>query len=322
MIIVTGGAGFIGSNLVESLNKRGYESIFIIDSLGKGSKWKNLNRLRFDDYLEKGPFLEKVLSGQVSRWNVEAIFHLGACSDTTQDDLPYLMENNYRYTLSLAEYALQAKVRFIYASSAATYGDGRLGFSDSPHFVPQLRPLNPYGFSKQLFDRYALRKGYFSHITGLKFFNVYGPGEGHKGEMRSFILKAFEQIRKEGRVRLFRSNHPDFNDGEQKRDFIYVREAVDKALFFLDNREACGLFNIGTGKARSWNDLVGAVFSALGMPAAIEYIPLPKALERQYQYFTQADTALFDSLGYKGPWFTLEQGITEYVNFLLEDSTL
>jgi len=263
MIIVTGGAGFIGSALIAGLNGRNINDILVVDQLGTSAKWKNLRNLAFADYVEKADLPAMIAEGKLDK-SVEAVFHLGACSDTTEADASYLLKNNYEYTRLLAQWAMSNKVRFIYASSAATYGDGKAGFKDDESELETLQPLNMYGYSKHMFDLWARRNGLLSKIVGLKYFNVFGPNEYHKGHMSSFILKAFEQINDNGTVRLFKSYEQDYADGEQVRDFIYVKDAVEMTLFFLDNPDLGGLYNIGTGKARTWNDLVTAVFAAMG----------------------------------------------------------
>ncbi len=309
--IVTGGAGFIGRNLVQALNRRGEEDVLVVDALGRDEKWKNLVGLTFEDYVDHVDFLEAVLGDDIEP--PETLFHLGACSATTEADSDYLMENNYRYTRQLCQWCLANGVRFVYASSAATYGDGALGYSDADEVTPSLRPMNMYGYSKHLFDLWALRQGLFDHIAGLKYFNVYGPGEAHKADMRSVVHKAFGQIQATGSVQLFRSTHPDFADGGQQRDFVYVEDAVDVTLHFHDDPSQSGLFNCGTGQARTWNDLVRAVFAALGREPNIEYIDMPEALAPKYQNFTQADMSKLAATGYAKPFTSLEDGIAQYV---------
>jgi ADP-L-glycero-D-manno-heptose 6-epimerase len=313
-IIVTGGAGFIGSNLVETLNQKGEDRIIIVDHLNEGNKWKNLLGLNFLDYIEKDEFLEKIEKGYFK--DVFAIVHLGACSNTTVKDLHYLYLNNYKYSQKLALFALENEINFIYASSAATYGDGSIGFSDEEALLPKLKPLNPYGFSKHLFDLWLYYNGLLNQVVGLKYFNVFGEREFHKGEMKSVALKAYEEIKKEGKVKLFKSYHPDYKDGEQLRDFIYVKDAVEVTIFFLENPKIKGIFNVGTGKARSFKDLVLAIFSALSLPPNIEYIEMPEYLKNQYQYFTQADITKLRKVGYNKPMWELESAIKNYVNYL------
>ena len=317
MIIVTGGAGFIGSALIAALNKRQITDILVVDELGTDQKWKNLRNLSFTDYVEKDDFLEMVIGDKLDS-SVDSVFHLGACSDTTETNASYLIKNNYEYSKLLAQWATDADIRFIYASSAATYGDGSAGFSDDQEKIEILRPLNMYGYSKHLFDLWARRTGLLKKIIGLKYFNVFGPNEYHKADMRSFCIKAFEQITSTGKVRLFKSYKPEYADGEQLRDFIYVKDAVDMTLFFYDNPKLSGLFNIGTGKARTWNDLVKAVFAAMGKKPNIEYIEMPESIRNQYQYFTEADITNLRKADYDKETTTLEDAIKDYVQNYLQ----
>lgn len=322
MIIVTGGAGFIGSALIAVLNKRNITDILVVDKLDTDQKWKNLRNLFFADYIEKDDFLDLIINDKLNN-SIQAIFHLGACSDTTETNASYLIKNNYEYSKLLAQWATTDKIRFIYASSAATYGDGSSGFSDVFQNIGNLRPLNIYGYSKHLFDLWAHRTGLLKNITGLKYFNVFGPNEYHKADMRSFVIKAFEQIKTTGKVRLFKSYNPDYADGEQLRDFLYVKDAVEMTLFFYDNPRTGGLFNIGTGQARSWNDLVKAVFAAMGEKPDIEYIEMPESIRNQYQYFTEADITNLRKAGYDKKSTTLEDAVKDYVrNYLQNNSYL
>ena len=309
--IVTGGAGFIGSNIVKSLNKRGIEEILVVDHLGSSAKWQNLPGLKFIDWTAKDQFLSRL--GSESLKGVKAVFHLGACSSTTETDADYLMANNTGFTRELCRWSLSIGARFIYASSAATYGDGSLGYSDNHETTPALAPLNMYGYSKHLFDLWALKEGIIDRIAGLKYFNVYGPGEYHKGDMRSVVHKAWRQILETGRVKLFRSHRSEFGDGEQLRDFIYVKDTVDVTLFFLDHPKINGLFNCGTGNARSWLDLTKAVFAAMSREPVIEFIDMPTHLRDKYQYYTQADMTKLIEAGYNRPFTTLEDGIKDYI---------
>jgi len=248
---------------------------------------------------------------------------MGACSDTTETDAEYLRKNNYEYTRHLAQWTSAANIRFIYASSAATYGDGSAGFSDDQEKIENLRPLNPYGYSKQLFDLWARKTGLLKKIVGLKYFNVFGPNEYHKADMRSFVLKAFEQIKTKGKVGLFKSHNAKYADGEYLRDFLYIKDAVDMTLFFLDNPQLSELFNIGAGKAHTWNDLAKAVFAAMSKKPNIEYIEMPESIRNQYQYFTQADTTKLRNAGYKKQTTSLEDAIKDYVqNYLQKDGYL
>jgi len=317
MIIVTGGAGFIGSAIIAALNKRQIADILVVDQLASDEKWKNLRNLSFADYVEKDDFLKMVLEKKLSP-PIEAVFHLGACTSTTETNASYLIKNNYEYTKLLAQWATDTDIRFIYASSAATYGDGSAGFSDDEKKIDRLRPLNMYGYSKHLFDLWARRNGLLKKIAGLKYFNVFGPNEYHKGDMRSFVPKAFEQINEKGKVGLFKSYKPEFKDGEQKRDFIYIKDAADMTLFFLDNPQLTGLFNIGTGQPRSWNDLVKAVFAAMDKPPNIEYIEMPDSIRSQYQYYTCADITKLRKTGYNKKTTSLEDAIKDYINNYLQ----
>ena len=321
MIVVTGGAGFIGSAIVWRLNQLGNTNILIVDELGIDEKWKNLTSLKFADYMNKWEFLDKIETE--SDLDIEAIIHMGANSSTTEKDADHLIENNYEYTKSLALYSVKKNIRFIYASSAATYGDGSLGFADNEGEIINLRPLNMYGYSKQLFDIWAIRNNLTDKIAGLKYFNVYGPNEYHKGDMRSVVNKAFDQIIETGKVKLFKSENPLYKDGEQKRDFIYIKDAVEMTLFFLFNTDKNGIYNAGSGKAGTWNALVKSIFNALGKPVKIEYIDLPGHLKTKYQYFTEADISKIKKAGYTHPLFSLEDGISDYVkSYLLENKYL
>jgi len=321
MIVVTGGAGFIGSAVVWRLNGRGQNNILIVDELGTTDKWKNLVGLDYKDFIHKDDFIKKIENG--TKFLIDAIIHLGANSSTTEKDADHLFLNNYQYTKTLAKFCLKNNIRFIYASSAATYGDGSLGFNDDEQICKKLRPLNMYGYSKALFDIWAIEENVFNSIAGIKYFNVYGPNEYHKGDMRSVVHKAFEQIRDTGKVKLFKSMNPDYKDGEQKRDFIYVKDAVDMTLYFLDNKDKNGLFNVGSGKARTWNDLVNAIFKATDKPVNIEYIDLPEHLLKKYQYFTQANIEKIRNTGYKKDITSLEDGVSDYVkNYLIPEKHL
>jgi ADP-L-glycero-D-manno-heptose 6-epimerase len=310
-ILVTGGEGFIGSALVWGINQLGRDDIIVAGFLGDGEKWKNLVPLRFEDYLEADGLLDKLDSSRFA--DVSVVFHLGACSDTTERDCRYLIENNYEYTTRLAEWALAGGRRFVYASSAATYGDGSAGMKDGDDDLSVLRPLNMYGYSKHLFDLQAKRRGWLDRIVGLKYFNIFGPNEAHKGNMRSVVHKAFGQIQEIGKVRLFKSEHPDYRDGEQRRDFLYVKDAVDATIHLACTRHANGLFNIGSGRASTWIELVTPIFEELGLPVDIEFIDLPESLREKYQYYTCADTSRLMGTGWRGPRFTLREAVRDYV---------
>ena len=322
MILVTGGAGFIGSAIVAVLNARGIDDILVVDILGKDQRWKNLRNLRYADYMEADDFSDMVSDSDLDI-NLEAIIHMGACSDTTEADCSYLVKNNYEFSKLLAGWALEMDARFIYASSAATYGDGSQGFADDEDALDMLRPLNMYGYSKHMFDLWCKQQGLLNRFVGIKYFNVFGPNEYHKAGMRSFVLKAFEQINETGGVKLFKSHRPDYTDGGQLRDFIYVKDAVDMTLFFLENQDVSGIFNVGTGNARSWNDLAKATFAAMGIEPKIEYIDMPEILRDKYQYFTQATTDKLLAAGYIKDTTTLEAAITDYVrNYLMKEAYL
>lgn len=323
MIVVTGGAGFIGSAVVWELNKRGITDILIVDHLGKSEKWHNLVSLRYKAYEDKSEFITK-LETTMYDTSVEAIIHLGACSATTESDADYLMTNNVKYTERIARWwAKNTHVRLIYASSAATYGDGSRGYNDDHEQINNLRPLNMYGYSKQLFDQIALREGWLNHIVGLKYFNVFGPNEYHKDSMRSVMNKAYPILRDQGVMTLFKSYNPQYKDGEQKRDFIYVKDAVAMTLFFLDNPYIGGIYNIGTGKASTWNDVAHAMFDAVGKKPNIQYIPMPDNLKGKYQYFTEANMQKLKSVGCKHVCRSLAESVKEYIqDYLAKDAFL
>ncbi len=319
MIIVTGGAGFIGSAFVWKLNKEGIEDIIIVDRLGTTDKWKNLVNLRFEDYIYKDDFLN-MLCDDALPFEISAIVHMGACSSTTERDADYLWENNVLYTRTLAEWAIGRNIRFIYASSAATYGDGKQGFSDDHGKISELKPINMYGYSKQVFDLRVLRHSWENKIAGIKFFNVFGPNEYHKGDMTSLIYKAFYQIKETGKVKLFKSYKPEYKDGGQMRDFVYVKNCIDVMWWFFKNNDINGIFNLGTGKARTWNDLISAVFDAMGLDTNIKYIEMPEALRNQYQYFTQAEMDKLHTAGCPITFSSLEDSVRDYVvNYLQKD---
>ena len=312
MIVVTGGAGFIGSAFVWKLNQQGIDDIVIVDSLGNDDKWKNLVNLRFADYIHKDNFLRLICDDQVP-FDVSAIVHMGACSSTTERDADYLWNNNYLYTKTLAVWALQRGIRYIYASSAATYGDGTQGFSDDHSKINELKPINMYGYSKQVFDLWALKNQVENKIAGIKFFNVFGPNEYHKADMTSVIFKAFHQIKENGKVKLFKSYLPKYSDGGQLRDFVYIKDCIDIMWWLFNNPAANGIFNLGTGKARTWNDLIKSVFTAMGLKTNIEYIEMPESLRNQYQYFTEAKIDKLKAAGYPVAFSSLEDSVRDYV---------
>ncbi|MEQ1605111.1 MAG: ADP-glyceromanno-heptose 6-epimerase [Pyrinomonadaceae bacterium] len=318
-IIVTGGAGFIGSAVVWRLNQLGYDDILIVDRMDETDKWKNLAPLRFADYSDADEFAEDV---DLMHKDAKCIFHLGACSSTTETRADYMLGNNFEYTKLIASWAFAHNIRFIYASSAATYGDGSAGMADGTDDLDKLRPLNLYGYSKHIFDQWAFRNGLFKRIVGLKYFNVFGPNEDHKGDMRSLVNKAFGEINATGMIGLFRSYNPLFKDGEFGRDFVYVKDAVDMTLHFLENRIG-GLFNIGSGEAATWNALAHAAFAALDKKPNIQYIDMPEQLRGKYQYHTQADLTRIRNTGYSKPVTPLADAVADYIqNYLAPDKHL
>ncbi len=311
MIVVTGGAGFIGSALVQDLNARGRSDILIVDVLDHVEKEKNLKHLRYAQFLDRDDFMAQIQSRSLK--DVTAVFHLGACSSTTETDEVFLRKNNFEYTRDLANFALETGARFIYASSAATYGNGDQGYDDDESRLEILQPLNPYGHSKHQLDLWARDQGWLNRIVGLKYFNVFGPNENHKEDMRSMVLKGYLQVRDTGRIRLFKSYRPEYKDGGQVRDFIYIKDAVAMTMFFYDHPEIGGLFNIGTGQERNWNDLAASIFSAMGRETQIEYIEMPESLRDQYQYHTCAEIGKIRSTGFGQPIWSLEEGVQDYV---------
>ncbi len=320
VIIVTGGAGFIGSNIVKQLNEQGEENILIVDRLGSSEKWRNLQGLAFHDFEHKDRFLAMAEDGVFNN-GVRAILHMGACSSTTELDADYLMANNYRYSRVLASHlGSNQRLRFIYASSAATYGDGTRGYSDEHDGLTSLRPLNMYGYSKHLFDLWALRTGFLTRAVGLKYFNVFGPNEYHKGDMRSVVIRAYFQVSQDGVIRLFKSYRPDYGHGEQVRDFVYVKDAVRMTLHFLEEPDVQGIFNVGTGTPRNFNDLASAVCQAMGRPTSIQYVDMPAGLDKRYQYHTCAMMDKAVSAGFPCNFMSLEEAVRDYVqDYLQED---
>jgi len=320
MIIVTGGAGFIGSAIIWKLNSMGENNIIAVDNLASSNKWMNLRGLAFSDYIERDAFIEYIENGSFKNDKIDCIIHMGACSSTTEADCRYLINNNYEYTKTLAWYCVNNGIRFIYASSAATYGAGENGFSDDDAVMEKLRPLNMYGYSKQLFDLYARSNNLLDKITGLKFFNVFGPNEYHKKDMRSLVNKAYYQIKENSSISLFKSHLPEYKDGEQMRDFIYVKQAVDRVRFFIENPHKNGIFNIGSGTASTWNQLASAIFSALKMKKKINYIDMPVEIRDKYQYYTRAEMSKFEnaSAGATLETYSLEDAVKDYVLNYLE----
>ncbi len=320
MIIVTGGAGFIGSNLVASLQERNYTRIAVCDRFRDGQKWKNLARRELADIIPPErllPYLEK------AKQEIAAIFHMGAISSTTATDVDTLLDTNFSLSLSLWQWCAENGVPFIYASSAATYGDGAQGFKDDMtlRYLASLRPLNPYGWSKNLFDQHCARAALEEESppqwVGLKFFNVYGPNEYHKGAQKSVLCHMFPTAKNNLAVQLFASQNPRYENGEQRRDFVSVKDCCDIMLWFLQHPGKSGIYNVGTGKARTFNELAHALFSSLGSKAKIDYIDMPKDVARHYQYHTEADMARLRAAGYDAPLTALEEGVKEYVTRFL-----
>lgn len=322
MHIVTGGAGFIGSVMVWKLNQVGIDDIWIVDRLQKDSKWKNLRGLKFSEIISPDDFLASLLEHGHLPENTEAIVHMGACSSTTEQDAEYLLNNNYRFSQSIAKAALDQDIRLLVASSAATYGDGKYGYDDGEDNLYRLRPLNMYGYSKLLFDQWAARSGALRKLASLRFFNVYGPNEYHKASMASMVFKAFNRVMDEGKLGLFRSHHPNYKDGEQQRDFVYVKDIVDAMWWLLTKPEVNGIFNLGTGVEETWNNLAKVVFAATGKPVNIEYIDMPVNIRKQYQYHTKANITRLRDAGYEGTFHPVADGVQDYiVNHLMKDDT-
>ena len=317
-ILVTGGAGFIGSALIWALNQRGITNIVVTDILGTDEKWRNLVPLKFSDYVEADVFRDRLNNQGSAFGKFSAAFHLGACSATTERDASYLIKNNFAFTKELATWAMENDTRFVYASSAATYGDGDQGMDDQSEDIARLRPLNMYGYSKHLFDLHAQQHGWHNRIAGVKYFNVFGPNEDHKGDMRSLVNKAYQQITETGKVGLFKSYHPDFKDGEQMRDFLYVKDAVEMTLHFAEKGiQANGLYNLGSGEANTWLTLTRAIFSALEKEPQIDFIEMPEALRGKYQYYTKADISKLRGTGYDRPMTPLIESVRDYVQTAL-----
>ncbi|MBU0683461.1 MAG: ADP-glyceromanno-heptose 6-epimerase [Candidatus Omnitrophota bacterium] len=317
MIVLTGGAGFIGSCFLKKLNDAGIDNIIVVDDLDSSSKWKNLLGKKFRDYVQKDEFISKIETHKMP--TPECVVHMGACSSTTLTDAGYYIKNNYEYSKILAEWALTQKASFLYASSAATYGAGIFGYSDNDENTRIQKPLNMYGYSKQLFDLWILNSGLADQVTGFKFFNVFGPNEYHKGDMRSIVCKNFSKVRNEGKIELFKSYREEYADGGQKRDFIYVKDAIDVMYYFFCRPDNTGIYNLGTGTARTWNDLAKAMFSALSKKPVIKYIDMPETLQSKYQYFTSADMFKLRKTGCMIEFRSLEESVKDYVGYLQEE---
>lgn len=320
-IILTGGAGFIGSCILRLLNEIGMTNVIVVDSMGDSSKWKNLVGKSFVDYLDKSQLMSWLdVPGRASE--IGAIIHMGACSSTVETNVDYLMENNYRYSLNLAEYAVKHDIRFIYASSAATYGDGSKGFDDRHDLLEELEPMNAYGFSKHLFDLWVKQQGLLDQVTGLKFFNVFGPNEHHKGRMASVIYNLMPIVQEQKMIKLFKSNEPDkYKDGDQCRDFIYVKDAASIVIDLLKS-DVYGIYNVGSGEANTWNNVATAMFAAIGASPNIQYREMPGDLHGKYQNYTKANmkklrTALED---YQAT--PLNEAVADYVtNYIVPQKT-
>ena len=312
--IVTGGAGFIGSNIVRMLNDRGIEDIIIVDNINTSEKWKNLTNKKYLEYVHKNDFLDKLEEYK----DVTHIIHMGACSATTETDFDYLYNNNYQYTIKLWEFCSERNISFIYASSAATYGASEV-FDDNQ--IEGLMPLNRYGYSKQIFDIWSLKQEKRpKQYVGLKFFNVYGPNEYAKGKMASVIYHGFNQIKETGKIKLFKSYKKEYKDGGQLRDFVYVKDIVSVIAYFIDNSQYNGIYNLGTGRAESFKTLGESIFKALNLKPNIEYIEMPETLKDKYQYYTQANIEKLRNIGYDKKFYTLEEGAIDYVkNYLNQD---
>ncbi len=325
MIIVTGAAGLIGSAVVRELNRRGEKDIILVDHLSNTDKWMNLRSLRYRDYFEREDFLARVERANLGGYRgpelngVTTITHLGANSSTMEKDASHLAENNYRYSVALGNYARTFQARLVYASSAATYGDGENGFDDDVTRLEELRPLNMYGYSKQMFDLWVKNEGLLNSFAGLKYFNVFGPNEYHKGDMMSLVLKAYRQILQNGKIKLFKSYRPEYRDGEQKRDFFYVEDSAHMTVYLaLENRNASGIFNAGSGVASTWVELATSIFQAAGREPVIEFIEMPEFLRERYQYFTCAPIDRIRNAGYQTPVTPLKEAVSDYVqNYLM-----
>jgi ADP-L-glycero-D-manno-heptose 6-epimerase len=320
-IVVTGAAGLIGSALVRHLNLENVDDLIVVDRLGTSEKWRHLVPLRFADYLDAEEFFPRIAREPDAFGDVATVFHLGACSSTTERDASYLIANNVRRSQEIARWAFARGARFVYASSAATYGAREHDMREDldPH---ALRPLNMYGYSKHLFDQWMRREGLLERAAALKYFNVYGPNEDHKGTMRSVVAKAYESVRDRGVVELFRSYRPGIADGEQTRDFLYVKDAAAITAFLARAPGAGGIYNVGSGVERCWNDLAHAVFAALGLPDNVEYVEMPEVLRGKYQYRTVATIDRLRAAGWAQPVTPLEAGVTDYVRNYLATGTV
>ncbi len=316
LIVITGACGFIGSCVVRHLNDLGYTNLLLVDDCKEGDKWKNLVGKKFIDLISKHVVFQEL---EEKRNEIDSIIHLGACSDTCETNADYLIENNYRFTKKLCQFALANEIRFVYASSAATYGDGKLGFSDDEDFLEKLKPLNMYAFSKHLFDLWAKREKLLDKIVGLKYFNVFGPNENHKKHMSSMIYKMAHVVNNDGLIKLFKSNDlNNFDHGEQKRDFIYVKDAVKMTTLFLNEkyRNVNGIFNVGSARASSWNEMAKYLFGSLKKEIKIEYIDMPLSLTNQYQNYTCANMEKFKNIS-DYQLLSMQEAVSDYVPYLI-----
>ncbi len=316
MIIITGAEGFIGSCLVAKLNEDGFNDLILVDDFSDGERSKNITEKKYTAKIERKEFFDWL---DKNEHLVEFIFHIGARTDTTESDEKIFKELNLDFSKTLWNACVKYGLPLVYASSAATYGDGEFGYDDDTKLLDQLQPMNPYGRSKNDFDKWAVTQNDVPFFwAGLKFFNVYGPNEYHKGRMASVVLHAFNQIKETGKVKLFRSHKPDFNDGEQMRDFIYVKDLCDVCVFLMTNRKHSGIYNLGSGKARTFKDLVKGIFVALNITPQIEFIDTPEDIREKYQYFTEAKMEKLKSIGYTKPFTSVEDGVMDYVKNYLQ----
>lgn len=310
--VLTGGAGFIGSCLLRMLNDEGIDDVIVVDNIGSTEKWKNLKNKKYREYVQKELFLDRLCSGEYN--GIDMIIHMGACSSTTQTDFDYLWKNNVDYSKIIWKYCTEKQIPLIYASSAATYGDGTRGFSDEPAGISKLQPLNGYGYSKQIFDEWTMKQSDTPcQYVGLKFFNVYGPNEYCKGTMASMAFHGYNQVVDRGKISLFKSENSKYKDGLQERDFVYVKDICKVVNFFIKHPERSGIFNVGTGNAQSFLEFVSSVFYALDMEPEIEFIDMPKHLKLNYQYHTQADISSLRRIGYKDSFLNVKDGVRDYV---------
>ncbi len=316
MILITGATGFIGSAFASVLNRKGRSDLILSDSFGEKDKWKNILGVDFVRFVDRNELFCFLESDELAK-KITAVVHLGACADTTQTDADYLFANNVDFSIDLCEWSTKRGVRFVYASSAAVYGDGSMGFSDSDELTLKLRPLNAYGFSKWMFDMWVLKNRMVDKVAGMRFFNVFGPNEYHKGSMASVVFRAYPLAKAEGKVRLFESHRDDYSHGEQLRDFIYIDQVTDAILYLMDNGTANGIFNVGTGVAHTFNQLAQAILEGVGKKANIEYFPMPEEIRDRYQYYTQADMTRLYGIGFPKYEDKFQEYVEKYVSCYL-----